>query len=51
MRVGCYAQFTDRIRSVLSFILDVLISFFFGARHDPPRTDMTVLGDINPKRT
>jgi hypothetical protein len=36
---------------VLSLLLDLLLLFFFAARHDPPRADTTVLGDINPKRT
>jgi hypothetical protein len=24
--------------------------FDFGPRHEPPREDLTVLGDINPRR-
>jgi hypothetical protein len=31
-------------------LLEPILWAIFGPRHHPPRTDMTVLGDINPKR-
>jgi hypothetical protein len=29
-------------------IFEPLLSALFGPRHEPPRTDIRVLGDINP---
>jgi hypothetical protein len=35
---------------MLAILTEFLFWAFLGPRHDPPRTEMTVLGDINPKR-
>jgi len=31
-------------------LIEPIFWAIFGTRHEPPRTDLTVLGDINPKR-
>jgi hypothetical protein len=34
----------------LLWLIEPALWAIFGPRHGPPRTDMNVLGDINPRR-
>ena len=36
---------------LLAFLVELIFWVFFGPRHTPARTDMNILGDINPKLT
>jgi hypothetical protein len=36
--------------TLLALLAEPLLWVWFGPRHDPPRTEMGVLGDIDPNR-
>lgn len=52
LRPGIQGQrYTGSVLHLLVIVLGEVFGVFFGPRHHPPRQDMSVLGDISPRRS